>query len=40
MGDEGSDADMGAVIVDAKQLFPDIIEEKPINQRLTCKVLA
>ena len=40
IGDEGSDADMGAVIVDAKQLFPDIIEEKPINQRLTCKVLA
>ena len=23
MGDEGSKADMGAVIVDAKQLFPD-----------------
>ena len=35
MGDEGSDADMGAVIVDAKRLFPDIVEEKLINQRLT-----
>ena len=31
LGDEGSDADMGAVIVDAKRLFPNIVEEKLIN---------
>ena len=34
MRDEGSDADMGAFIVDAKLLFPDIVEEKLITQRL------
>ena len=32
---ELSEADMGAVIVDAKRLFPDIVEEKLINQHLT-----
>jgi hypothetical protein len=35
MGDEGSDVDIEAFIVDAKRLFPDIIEETLINQRLT-----
>ena len=36
MGDEGSDADMGAVIVAAKRLFPDIIEknDKPASDMI------